>query len=65
MRKIAFAGVVILLMEDIPVYGMMEKLHHYQPERRDELVEMLGIYLNWRMDQLSDGQRIQMCADSD
>ena len=65
MHTVYFAGVGIPLMADIPVYGMMEKLHHYQPERRDELVEMLGIYLNWRMDQLSDGQRIQMCADSD
>jgi ABC-type cobalamin/Fe3+-siderophores transport system ATPase subunit len=27
------------------------------PERRDEIVEMLGIDLDWRMHELSDGQR--------
>ena len=35
----------------------MERLQQSYPERRDELVEMLGIDLNWRMHQLSDGQR--------
>jgi len=57
MRTVAFAGVGIPLMADIPVHGMMEKLQSSYPERRDELVEMLGIDLNWRMHQLSDGQR--------
>jgi CCR4-NOT complex subunit CAF16 len=42
---------------DIPVHKMMERLQQSYPERRDELVEMLGIDLNWRMHQLSDGQR--------
>jgi CCR4-NOT complex subunit CAF16 len=42
---------------DIPVHKMMEKLQNSYPERRDELVHMLGIDLNWRMHQLSDGQR--------
>ena len=36
---------------------MMERLQNSYPERRDELVEMLGIDLHWRMHQLSDGQR--------
>jgi CCR4-NOT complex subunit CAF16 len=57
MRTVAFAGAGIPLMADIPVYGMMERLQNTYPERRDELVEMLGIDLNWRMHQLSDGQR--------
>lgn len=35
----------------------MERLQQSYPDRRDELVEMLGIDLNWRMHQLSDGQR--------
>ena len=35
----------------------MERLQQSYPKRRDELVEMLGIDLNWRMHQLSDGQR--------
>ena len=57
MRTVAFAGAGVPLMADIPVYGMMEKLQNSYPDRRDELVEMLGIDLNWRMHQLSDGQR--------
>lgn len=44
-------------MADIPVHKMMEKLQQSYPERRDELVDMLGIDLNWHMHQLSDGQR--------
>ena len=65
MRTVAFAGVGIPLMVDIPVYGMMEKLQRSYPKRRDELVEIMVIDLDWRMHQLSDGQRRQTCADSD
>lgn len=57
MRTVAFAGAGVPLMADIPVHGMMTRLQETYPERRDELVEMLGIDLNWRMHQLSDGQR--------
>lgn len=57
MRTVAFAGAGVPLMADIPVYSMMERLQKSYPERRDELVEMLGIDLNWRMHELSDGQR--------
>lgn len=57
MRTVAFAGAGVPLMADIPVYKMMERLQQSYPERRDELVEMLGIDLRWRMHQLSDGQR--------
>ena len=57
MRTVAFAGAGVPLMADIPVHGMMERLQNSYPDRRDELVEMLGIDLNWRMHQLSDGQR--------
>lgn len=57
MRTVAFAGAAVPLMADIPVHGMMERLQASYPERREELVEMLGIDVNWRMHQLSDGQR--------
>lgn len=57
LRTVAFAGAGVPLMADIPVHGMMTKLQNSYPERRDELVEMLGIDVNWRMHQLSDGQR--------
>ena len=57
MRTVSFVGNQVPLMADIPVRNMMEKLQNSYPERRDELVEMLGIDLDWRMHQLSDGQR--------
>lgn len=57
MTSIAFVGASVPLMADIPVHKMMEKLQQTYPERRDELVNMLGIDLNWHMHQLSDGQR--------
>lgn len=57
MRNISFVGNNVPLMADIPVRNMMEKLQKSYPERREELVEMLGIDLDWRMHQLSDGQR--------
>ena len=65
MRTVSFAGVGTPLMVDIPVYGMMEKLQRSHPESRGELVEMLGIYLNWIMHQFSDGQISKTCEDSD
>lgn len=57
MTSIAFVGASVPLMADIPVHKMMERLQQSYPERRDELVTMLGIDLNWHMHQLSDGQR--------
>lgn len=57
MTSIAFVGAAVPLMADIPVYKMMERLQNSYPDRRDELVRMLGIDLNWHMHQLSDGQR--------
>jgi len=56
MRSASFTPSVPL-MADIPVHGMMQRLQAQYPERRNELVEMLGIDINWRMNQLSDGQR--------
>lgn len=50
-------SITLPTVADIPVNKMMEKLQAEYPERREELVEMLGIDLNWRMHQLSDGQR--------
>jgi CCR4-NOT complex subunit CAF16 len=57
MTSIAFVGASVPLMADIPVHKMMERLQNSYPDRRDELVRMLGIDLNWHMHQLSDGQR--------
>ena len=57
MRTVAFAGYGCPLQADIPVHSMMEKLQAENPERRDELIELLGVDPNWRMHQVSDGQR--------
>lgn len=57
LRTVAFAGYGCPLQADIPVHGMMKALQAQYPERRDELIELLGIDVNWRMHQVSDGQR--------
>ena len=36
---------------------MMIKLQNEFPERRDRLVKLLGINMDWRMHEVSDGQR--------
>ena len=54
---VAFMGVGVTFMTDLPVHGMMEKLQRYYHASRDDLVEMLGIDLNCRRNQLSDEPR--------
>lgn len=49
MRTVAFAGYGVPLQADIEVGGMMSALQAQFPERRDELVELLGIDPAWRM----------------
>lgn len=56
MKTVAFVG-ASPLTADIAVADMMSKLQETYPERREELLIMLGIDLQWRMHQLSDGQR--------
>ncbi len=57
LRTVAFAGYGCPLQADIPVHGMMKALQAQYPERREELINLLGIDINWRMHQVSDGQR--------
>ncbi|CAM9816632.1 unnamed protein product, partial [Chrysoparadoxa australica] len=57
MRTVSFAGHGVPLQADIAVKDMMVKLQNEHPERRDELIDMLGIDPEWRMHQVSDGQR--------
>ena len=57
MRTVAFAGYGCPLQADIPVHGMMTKLQEEYPERRDMLIKLLSIDPQWRMHQVSDGQR--------
>ena len=42
MRTVAFAGYGCPLQADIPVNGMMKVLQAEYPQRRDELIELLG-----------------------
>lgn len=56
-RTVAFSGHDMPLMADIGVAEMMTSLQMKYKPRRDELVELLGINLEWRMHELSDGQR--------
>jgi CCR4-NOT complex subunit CAF16 len=56
-RTVAFSGHGQPLMADIGVAEMMVELQAEFRPRRDELVALLGIDLEWRMHQLSDGQR--------
>lgn len=57
MRTVAFAGYGCPLQADIAVNKMMERLQAQYPERRDELLKLLMIDPEWRMHQVSDGQR--------
>lgn len=56
-RNIAFSGNSIPLQSDIKVCDMMSKLQLKYPQRRDELINILKINVNWRMHLVSDGQR--------
>jgi len=55
-RRTGFEGVCPYTM-DSAAGSMMEKWQIQYRERRDELVRVLGINLNWRMHECSDGQR--------
>lgn len=55
-RRTGFEGVCPYTM-DCAASEMMTKWQEQHKERRDELVRVLGINLNWRMHECSDGQR--------
>ena len=57
MRTVAFAGYGVPLQADIRVGSMMAANQSEYPERRDELMKLLGVNPEWRMHQVSDGQR--------
>lgn len=56
VRNVNFIG-QSTYMADIKVKDMMKKNQQENKERRDELVNLLQIDLEWRMHQVSDGQR--------
>eukprot|EP00545_Synedropsis_sp_CCMP1620_P013874 CAMPEP_0119030090 /NCGR_PEP_ID=MMETSP1176-20130426/40854_1 /TAXON_ID=265551 /ORGANISM="Synedropsis recta cf, Strain CCMP1620" /LENGTH=340 /DNA_ID=CAMNT_0006986455 /DNA_START=80 /DNA_END=1102 /DNA_ORIENTATION=+ len=55
-RRTGFEGICPYTM-DCAASEMMTKWQLEHIERRDELVRVLGINLNWRMHECSDGQR--------
>lgn len=57
MRSVAFAGYGCPLQADIAVKDMMKTLQDQFPERRDLLIKLLRIDPEWKMHQVSDGQR--------
>lgn len=56
-RSVAFTGHGLPLQADVAVRDMMADQQNQYLPRRNELVDLLGIDVDWRMHQLSDGQR--------
>ena len=57
MRTVEVLSIRVMLMSDIPDHGMVERFQNYYPDNCYDIVEMLDIYISWRIRQLSDGQR--------
>lgn len=55
-RRTGFEGVCPYTLDTTPT-EMFVKWQRDHPERRDELVKVLGVNLDWRMNECSDGQR--------
>ncbi|KAK9868754.1 hypothetical protein WJX84_007469 [Apatococcus fuscideae] len=62
-RTIASAGHDIPLQGDIGAGDMIWRVEGVDPNRRQLLVDLLGIDKNWRLNKVSDGQRrrVQIC----
>lgn len=56
IRNLAFVGSTPYVA-DIKVENMMVKLQEKYSGRRDELIEVLGVDLEWKMHKISDGER--------
>ena len=62
-RNIGSAGADVPLSGDISARAMIEGVTGVDPERRERLVKLLDVDLDWSMKALSDGQRrrVQIC----
>eukprot|EP01024_Parvocaulis_polyphysoides_P002707 TRINITY_DN107975_c0_g1_i1.p2 TRINITY_DN107975_c0_g1~~TRINITY_DN107975_c0_g1_i1.p2 ORF type:complete len:295 (+),score=39.39 TRINITY_DN107975_c0_g1_i1:280-1164(+) len=62
-RDIAFAGYDVPLQGDIGAGEMIMNIAGVDENRRDMLIQLLDIDLDWRMNKVSDGQRrrVQIC----
>ena len=56
-RSVAFNGYSVAYSGDIKAENMMKTLQEEFPDRRHELMKVLGINPNWRMHMVSSGQR--------
>merc|ERR1711998_85169 len=57
MRDVAFTGYGIALQADIPCREMLFNVPNIDPVRRDKVIKVMGVDLDWRIHRLSDGQR--------
>ncbi|KAK4378819.1 hypothetical protein RND71_000681 [Anisodus tanguticus] len=62
-REVAFAGFEVPIQMDVSAEKMIFGVPGTDPQRRNELIKVLGIDLSWRMHKSSDGQRrrVQIC----
>ena len=56
-RSVAFVGSTVPYEVDLPARLMLADLQEQFRERRDELARVLNVDLEWRMHEVSDGQR--------
>ena len=59
-RTVASVGHDVPLAGDIPAGTMIFGVPDVDPARRDALVKMLAIDLEWSMNKVSDGQRVRL-----
>ena len=56
-RDVAFAGYNIPLAGDFPASKMLDGIKGVNPARKKRIIEALDVDMEWRMHQVSDGQR--------
>eukprot|EP00201_Polytomella_parva_P000047 CAMPEP_0175039184 /NCGR_PEP_ID=MMETSP0052_2-20121109/387_1 /TAXON_ID=51329 ORGANISM="Polytomella parva, Strain SAG 63-3" /NCGR_SAMPLE_ID=MMETSP0052_2 /ASSEMBLY_ACC=CAM_ASM_000194 /LENGTH=243 /DNA_ID=CAMNT_0016300897 /DNA_START=346 /DNA_END=1077 /DNA_ORIENTATION=+ len=63
-REVAFAGYSVPLSGDFPASKMIDGIPNVDPMRKAALIQALSVNPNWRMHQVSEGQRrrVQLCV---
>ena len=56
-RDVAFAGYDVPLAGDFPARRMLDSVRGVDPARKQRVIDALDVNLEWRMHQVSDGQR--------
>lgn len=62
-RDVSFAGYNVALQGDLAAGDMIHGVEGVDPQRRQQLIDLLDIDLQWRLNRVSDGQRrrVQIC----